>query len=382
MADYHLTSFLSEVRIASIKEKYGFQRAETIEKFIMDYEILYHLFQELPCTLRGGMVVPFHQPDKKPRRLSEDVDVVTSLSIDEVRSAVLRTARNVEGLLRISEFNPKRKKPIPMIRYDAYYESRVTKTQSRVKIEIMYGFEIVSKILKKRLTGIQELFDFNVDYDLEIYERESLIADKLTALSIGTIGLQPNETAQITKHIYDIASLIGTREMGSIQNTLQMYPIFANYENSFRDGGLSFPYDLIIDETLNSLENTIDKRFYQLTEGQAGNHGNFVFQLLPTRNYRYSKSNHIFDIQLIRLFMTYIKQIATKKMMESAAAEYFLNDLNVLFGYSTMNGAERLAEGRQLIQDLPNSRRNYVKNQQLELIFFDKRLNDLNNVYK
>ena len=57
----HFERHLDRVAIEAIAKKYGFASKSTVEKFLIDFEVLYHMQKAIPdCVVRGGMAVPFH----------------------------------------------------------------------------------------------------------------------------------------------------------------------------------------------------------------------------------------------------------------------------------------------------------------------------------
>ena len=74
MDSYYL-DMLQEESIVKLGRRYGFANALYIEKFIMCFEAHRRIVQEMECVVRGGLCMPFHQPDFEVRRMSIDVDI-------------------------------------------------------------------------------------------------------------------------------------------------------------------------------------------------------------------------------------------------------------------------------------------------------------------
>ena len=76
----------------------------TYEQFIMNFEALIHIKEKIPdYMVKGGMAVPFHVKDKKLRRLSVDIDIVTSHTREQVVSAMKEVRDKLSGKITIPE---------------------------------------------------------------------------------------------------------------------------------------------------------------------------------------------------------------------------------------------------------------------------------------
>ena len=111
MVELHFQNFLNKKSIDKIREEHGFRDSLPIEKFIMDFEMLTHIQKVLPdCVVKGGMAVPFHLSDKKLRRLSVDIDIVTRRTRSEVIEAMKQVSAKLEGVVKIpNPHEPRRK---------------------------------------------------------------------------------------------------------------------------------------------------------------------------------------------------------------------------------------------------------------------------------
>ena len=91
------------------KNEYGFGDILAVEKFVLDCEIAYQMRDVLSdYTIKGGLAVPFHLKDDKFRRLSEDVDMVTSRSKKDVEEAVKCMADKCDWLNVKEPHTPKK----------------------------------------------------------------------------------------------------------------------------------------------------------------------------------------------------------------------------------------------------------------------------------
>ena len=106
----HFGDHLGKDGVQAIARELGFTNLPYVEKFIMDFEMNYHISKRMDCVLRGGMCMPFHS-GLELRRLSVDVDLLTRLESAEVDKAMESLDRELAGLT-IRKYKPKDPYPI------------------------------------------------------------------------------------------------------------------------------------------------------------------------------------------------------------------------------------------------------------------------------
>lgn len=313
--NYHFSKYIDSTHIATVKNQKGFQDGLTIEKFIMDFEMLYHIQQKLSnCIVKGGMAVPFHISDHAIRRLSTDIDIMTSMSKSEVISVIQELGIEVKNLITIPDpYTPNEpKKILNLLNYYPEYASCLGGNQ-KIQIDITYDFN--EKILTKEINGHVDLDILRIDYNMEIYEIGSLIGDKITTLGFNTIGIDSDRHGDIPKQIYDIGTLAKIVNNQTVfENIVETYETVSNYENSFTSG-TKFTEQQIIDDTLDSLNSLlITKNGYSLNAAHKGRYTTFYYQLLG-KNTKYDLNDHISDILLIILLVKNLKNVIVSKNM-------------------------------------------------------------------
>lgn len=362
-----------------MKNELGFNDGNVIERFIMDYEILFHIRQEIPDPIvKGGMSVPFHIPEKTVRRLSEDIDLVTPLSKEDTKSAMERVGRNTNGLFRIpAPYKPENPtKSLPLLTYFVPYPSSIGNPKAEVEVDIFYDFK--ETLPTKLVNSDTELMDFKLDYPVKIFDKNSLIGDKITTLGFNTIGLPEKRRSDAAKHIYDVGLLTRLIEdKSSVEELANIYEKTANYENSFNVE--KFQNKQIIDDIFSSLDSLlVQGTGYSLESKHEGRYCTFKTQLLRKSN-PYQKSSHINDILLIKLLSTYLRLLVYNKITSSQFADSFYKDLTRFKSISSQGGEEKKNNRKEIIQSFnTEGNRNFITTlPQAEQVFLFSKIEEL-----
>lgn len=121
MMPFHFADYLTREWIMGAAGRHRLANPAYLEKFVMDFELGYHLMDNMRCILRGGMCMPFHT-DRTLHRLSIDVDLFTPRTVEETDEVVMTMGDEMEGV-DITRKNPKRPHPIPnLVSYDVTYD--------------------------------------------------------------------------------------------------------------------------------------------------------------------------------------------------------------------------------------------------------------------
>lgn len=322
----YLSKYLTRDHIDSIKSNFGFTNPQIIEKFVMDFEMQYQISQEMYCVTRGGLCVPFHLSDHHARRLSEDIDLVTPLSLEETKSIIEGLKGNITEI-RIDEHIPKNPMPLPMVRYKAYYKSCYGR-ESSIKIDILCDTNTQYQEIKIIPAGF-DVFAFNTPGEISVLDHGSLIGDKLSTLSLTTpIGLHAHEDDNsITKQIYDMGTLLRLITKDKLPQALETFQRYTDQKIQ------RFKAKLSIDNITSDVESSLagflqtDKQLTLESEHSrryVGFKGNYL------GSNPYTASHHISDILLIRLFNRTILDIRNGAGMDEAFDKFTgqVNQLN------------------------------------------------------
>lgn len=215
----HYSDSLTRERVIGISEKYGFPDSHLVEKFVMCLEAHKRITKEIDCTTRGGMCMPFHQPGFEVTRMSKDIDILTGHSVDEVEQVMA----NMDGMdgLRCSEVVPRKPLPIEnLVSYRVEYDSCLGRPE-RVKVDAFCGADLVldTRLIPPR----SRILDFETLQEITILSKGALLADKITSLAVGTVGVGGDRHTEIVKQIYDVASLLRQADVKDIKTAHDSY---------------------------------------------------------------------------------------------------------------------------------------------------------------
>lgn len=320
-----------------------------LEKFIMDFEVLTHIQEMLPdCVVKGGMAVPFHLQDEKLQRLSVDVDIVTAKTREETIKAMKSVAKKLDGKVQIGEPHIPRKnnnKKLPLLTYYCKYTSSID-DNPEIKIEIFYGNSM--NVGFKKIDSEIEILGFSIDFPLSVYDRGSLIGDKLTTLPLTDIGISRDRRHDVPKQIYDIATLLK-----SIPNEFPMNIIIDTFEKISRDEISYFKKDKpVFEDILHDLANFSDallitENQIKLNSSYQGQFEKFTTEMLG--NIRYKGYTHVTDILLIKTIIKLIlkKFEGTELNLITQKAKQVLTKLD---SFSKMESEEKILACKKLVQ--------------------------------
>lgn len=137
MDGFHFREYLTRTSLDDMAQRHNIRDSDGLEKYIMDFEILFHVLKVLPdCVVKGGMAVPFHVSGEL-RRLSEDIDVVTGSTKEEAVRAIGDLRKRVEPLVDVPQqpHEPKNSsKRLPLLTYWCKYRS--VSTNPEIKLEV------------------------------------------------------------------------------------------------------------------------------------------------------------------------------------------------------------------------------------------------------
>lgn len=342
----HFSNFLTTQHINQVKSSYGFQNGVPIEKFIMDFEAFFHIKDYIPNSIvKGGMSVPFHLPDNTARRLSVDIDIVTSMSEDQVKEAMQKVHGRLDGAVIIGEnYKPHApRKNLNLLTYHPKFESCLG-GQGEVKVEITYGF--TESIPVKEVTNSIDLFACNIDFPFKTYNIGSLIGDKITTLGFNTIGIGEDRADERPKQIYDVATLTKhvTRKE-DFEDLVDGFHKISQYEMSVFEN--DFTNTKIIDDVLESMDGLLtNSSGYHLADDYSPRHETFRAQLL--RQNRYLKADHLTDILIVKYLVRKIKELSEGSLTRQNFAQECFTDILEFKRIMGLTGDSKRAEHNKI----------------------------------
>ncbi|RNJ80140.1 MAG: hypothetical protein D9C04_02570 [Nitrosopumilus sp. B06] len=298
MLEFHFKNHLKKENIDQTVAKFGFKNSVIVEKLFMDFEILFHIQKLLPDGIvKGGVATLFHLQDDVLRRLSNDIDIVTSQSKSEVIEIMKKVTELLKGKIHIEQHIPKRAhdKVLPLLTYNCNYKSAVLDNQ-RIKIDIFYQQNMDD--ISVKYVNQDVILDFPIDFEVSIYELSTLIGDKLTTLPRNTVGIQSDRERDIPKQIFDIASLIKKNNNDvSINVIAKTFKKIVKEEISYIQNNKP-PFDDVLDDFDGFTKNLLmSDQQLKLNRSYEGQFNKFVNEMLG--NHTYTKNMHITDILLI-----------------------------------------------------------------------------------
>ena len=304
---YHFTDELQQNNIERITSKCNFVNPMYVEKFIMDFEINYHISKEIDSVLRGGMCVPFHT-ELGVRRLSIDIDLLTTLQIDEIDTVMQKLDSSLNDV-KITLHKPKHPAPIPnLVTYYVEYTSCFGKPDT---VKVDYLCDVQLQLPTQNIISAQEIIEFKIDYNAKILTRGALIGDKITTLSLRKIGLSKpkfgNLSDDIPKQIYDIATLLKSASEKDIGESLDVFMNLTSFKVQIYDNG---KYDVqeILETIITSIQSLLsfDSQITNISE-YIGIFGSFKGTYLNTVQ-SYKKTEHLSDILLVWFYAKSLKK--------------------------------------------------------------------------
>ncbi|MCE2507178.1 MAG: nucleotidyl transferase AbiEii/AbiGii toxin family protein [Nitrosopumilaceae archaeon] len=303
---YHFNDELQKNNIKKITSKLHFHNPKYVEKFIMDFEINYHISQKINSILRGGMCVPFHT-QLGVRRLSIDIDLLTSLQLDEINSMMKGLDDSLPDV-HIKLHKPKRPAPIPnLVTYYIEYTSCFGQSDT---VKVDYLCDVQLQLPTQNITTTQEIIDFKINYNAKILTRGALIGDKITTLALRKIGLPKpqngNFSDDLPKQIYDIATLLKSATEKDIDESLEVFMTLTAFKVQIYDNG-KYEVQEILDTILFSIKSLLsfDSQITNISE-YVGIFGSFKGTYLNTVQ-SYKKTEHLSDILLVWSYVIFLK---------------------------------------------------------------------------
>lgn len=374
MALYY-SELLTRERILEISEKHGFSAELLVGKFILCFEIHRHITQEIDCTTRGGMCMPFHQPNFEVRRMSKDIDILSRHSEDELERVMDGIGSSVDGL-GCRKLVPESPLPIEnFVSYNITYDSCFG-GEGRVKVDAFCGADL--NLNTQHVLAGSQILDFEILQEMTILSRGSLVADKITALALGTTGIRAERKTEIVKQIYDIATLL---RQASRKDLAVAYGAYQEL-TEFKVGCFRRNPRYTVPDISSSIAQSLGG-FLQLdtnalvAQSLLMRYNSFRGDYL-SRRHSYEKSDHIADVLLVRLFALSLQRRSTESPPPSKASETdYLH--SVLENLGPLRSAEaedarRLRE--EYLNEIPGRfiNRRLVRNSPLEHVYLIKEL--------
>ena len=344
----HYAELLTKERVIEISEKYGFPADPLVEKFILCFEIHKRIAQEIHCVTRGGMCMPFHQPAFEVRRMSKDIDIFSSHSVEELERVMGGIDGSADGL-RCSKITPKDPLPIEdFVSYRITYDSCLGR-QGRVKVDAFCDAGL--SLDTQRVPPDSRILDFGTRQEMTILSKGALMADKITSLAIGTVGVKAKSRTEIVKQIYDIATLLRQAATKDLVVAYDSYQRLTEFKvgRFKRDPPYTTPD--VSASIVQSLDGFLPFDTNALVESKLlSRHNSFRGSYLP-KQHPYEKSDFITDVMLVFLFAMSLKRYLVGDPPLTGTSE-------TMYMRAVLDGLDQL--GRVDVDDAGKLRREYL----------------------
>ena len=315
----HFGRLLTLSKIRAVAWEHGFASLENVEKFLIDLEVLYHMRRAMPgCVVMGGLAVPFHL-GRDAARLSIDVDVVAGLDAESSRLAMDRAFKDMDSTIRDAKPHKPRfpRKALPLNMYFCRYNSALDAEPREIKIDLFYGGRPGARTVHFRPPTT--LLGAEVDFGVTTYDYSQMIADKLSTLAFGTIGLDAADPG-VPKHIHDIASLIMSGGGGiDMSKIAAAFGRTSREESGYMQG--SPPTDEKVRDSLRTFYRSllVPSTGLKLGKAYGGRFAHFAANML-TRN-RSRRQLHVTDVMLAGSLAGMVAGVLASEMTAKDATE-------------------------------------------------------------
>jgi hypothetical protein len=143
---------------------------------------------------------------EQPRRLSIDVDIVTTVGKEELTKLVDGIVAGCDAFTRVEARAPKTKPWLPMISFKLFFNSNYQPAEEAyVMLDAVLEAAPYDGVRKQVRCGAL----YESDETVELPSVSGLIADKMLCIGPATTGipLNKNKEAQRLKHVFDIGTL-------------------------------------------------------------------------------------------------------------------------------------------------------------------------------
>ena len=384
---FYYSRLLDRKSIVELADRYGFADPLYVEKFIMCFEAHHRIAQETDCVVRGGLCMPFYQPSFEVRRMSIDVDLMSPCTVREMKQTMNKIDNDE---FKCSEYVPRDPYPLDnLVSYTIVYASCFG-GDARIKVDAFCNADL--SLALRQIRHGSKIMDFDVLQGMTILSRGSLLADKSTALALGTIGLKPTRKTEIAKQIYDIAVLLRLASQDDLAVAYDSYTKMTRFKiGSFRRDP---PY------TISDVGSSMVQSLYSflkfdttvtVTTAQNKRYNDFRGTYL-SKIHKYPKTDHIADVLLVYLFDLSLQRYsatATSKHDLDFRKEHEVNFMHKVLGKldsfrgSGQESGMGLEEEKMLkaeyIQDIPDLfvNKRILRGARLETVFLVRMLSSV-----
>jgi len=214
----------SGVHTTQLAHNARFKDTFLFEKFLLDFELHYQLQSKIDMIVRGGMGALLYA-NKDSQRLSEDIDVITTMPKSEVASTVEGFSSRFDDVKFILGKEGGRISN-NLLQYKVKCPSPFRKA-CNVSIDFLCGVDPRIAQYARVLTS-PTVISVDFTHNVSVLSRGALIADKMCTMSSSdTIGLK--HMHDFPKQIYDLSALLRTSNLEDLQTLFPAYMHFVGF---------------------------------------------------------------------------------------------------------------------------------------------------------
>ena len=294
---FYYSRLLDRESIDALAGRHGFADPQYVERFIMCFEAHHRIAQETDCVVRGGLCMPFCQPGFEVRRMSIDVDIMSPYTVGEMRQAMNRIG---DDEFKCAEHIPRNPYPLDnlvshTITYDSCFGG-----EGRTKVDAFCNVDL--GLALQQIHPGSRIMNFDVQQGMTMLSRGSLLADKSTALALGTIGLKSTRETEIAKQIYDIATLLRLAGRDDLATAYDSYTKITGFKIGCFRRDPSYTMSDVCSSMVQSLYGLLKfDTTVTVTNAQNKRYNAFRGTYL-SKMHRYTKTDHVADVLLVYLF--------------------------------------------------------------------------------
>lgn len=204
-----------------------------------------------------------------------------------------------------------------LVRYDVFFRSHQNLEQ-KVKVEVLYGLDYGYGT--RTIPAGTKIIEFEIPHQMKILTRGALIADKLGALAIGTVGLEEDKVGEIAKQVFDIGVLLRGATSKDVVEFFDAFPNMVAAQKTITDKP-----EIVADGIVDSIGTALDQMLVlrgainftsRARSGYLNFNSVYISKVVP-----YERIDHYVDILSVMVMNRLLRQVLGGKDSRVAAAE-------------------------------------------------------------
>ena len=224
----------------------------------------------------------------------------------------------------------------------------------KIRVDFIHGMDI--EVPVRRILEV-ELFKMRLAHSATILTRGALIADKITTLALGEIGLTEEKYSNIPKHVYDIGTQIRMSDSDDLKQALETFGAFTAFKaRKYRHEP---PYT--VTSTLQAITAALggfvgDNSPLRMRRKHEDRHRSFCRTYLSKKE-EYEKSQHLGDMLLTHYFAEIVGKYLESPSNRDALVENVAGVLREIEEAEELEAEEAEERRRTMLDGLPGGHR-------------------------